>query len=129
MIIPYIYWNSKNTGYSVLVNFNYQADQFHNNYSETENKQFAEQFSEITSEFLRLMQLGNLCTSVETQKAVETQYEFTCQFWQPNREMFKSLAMMYILPSGYQKYYQDIHPNLGQYVYDAICFWADENLD
>lgn len=111
------------------MNFNYRADQFHNNYSEIENKQFSEKFSEITDEFLRLMQLGFSYLSVEAQMAVKNQYEFTCEFWQPSRESFKSLAMMYILPSDYQNYYQNIHPNLGQYVYAAICFWADKNLE
>lgn len=67
--------------------------------------------------------------SEETQAVVKAQYEFTCQFWQPSREAFKSLAMTYILPTEYSKYYQNLGEGLGQYVYDAICYWSDRNLD
>jgi hypothetical protein len=111
------------------VQSNYHSSQYQNNYTNEQNQQFTEQFSLITGRFQELMLQGILHTSAEAQAAVKAQYDFTCKFWQPNREAFKSLAMTYILPTEYSKYYQNLGEGLGQYVHDAICYWSDQNLD
>lgn len=107
----------------------YHSSQYQNNYSKAENQKFTEQFGEITGRFQELMLKGLSPTSEEAQAAVKAQYDFTTKFWQPNREAFKSLAMTYILPTEYSKYYQNLGDGLGQYVYEAICCWSDNNLD
>ena len=115
--------------YTSPVQSNYHSTKYQNNYTKEQNQQFTEQFSLITGRFQELMMQGIPYTSDEAQAAVKAQYDFTCQFWQPNREAFKSLAMTYILPTEYSKYYQKLGEGLGQYVYDAICYWSDQNLD
>lgn len=108
---------------------NYHSSKYQNKFTKEENQQFTEEFSLITGRFQELMLQGIPYTSDEAQAAVKAQYEFTCKFWQPNREAFKSLAMTYILPTEYSKYYQNLDDGLGQYVYDAICYWSDQNLE
>ena len=107
----------------------YHSSQYQNNYSKEQNQKFTEEFSAITSQFQELMRQGFPPTSDQAQAVVKAQYDFTTRFWQPNKEAFKSLAMTYILPTEYSKYYQNLGEGLGQYVYEAICHWADLNLD
>ena len=47
-------------------------------------------------------------------------YDFILQFWTPNKEAYKSLAMTYILPSPYRDSYEEVAQGLGKYHYDAV---------
>ena len=109
--------------------FGYHSGQYVNNFSETENKQFATAFDEITQGFKVAMEQGLEAGDASVQELVRKHYEFCLQFWKPNRESYKSLAMSYILPSPYQETYEAVAKGLGKYHYDAIVYFADENLE
>ena len=66
--------------------------------------------------------------SVQMQLAVKKHYEFCLQFWEPNRESYKSLALSYILPSPYRDSYEGYREGLGQYIYNAVVEFADREL-
>jgi hypothetical protein len=74
------------------------------------------------------MEQGLATSDEAVQDLVKRHYEFCLQFWKPDRESYKSLAMSYILPSPYQESYEAIAKGLGKYHYDAIVLFADENL-
>jgi hypothetical protein len=109
--------------------FGYHSGQYVNNFSETENKQFAAAFDEITQGFKVAMEQELEAGDEQVQDLVRKHYEFCLQFWKPNRESYKSLAMSYILPSPYQETYEAIAKGLGKYHYDAIVEFADKNLE
>ena len=67
--------------------------------------------------------------SAEMQQAVRKHYEFCLKFWQPDRESYKSLAMSFVLPTGYRETYEGFREGLGKYIYDAAVIFADKNLD
>jgi len=108
--------------------FGYHSDQYVNNYSEAENKQFTAAFSQITEGFRVAMEQGLGAEDEKVQELVRQHYEFCLQFWKPDRESYKSLAMSYILPSPYQESYEAVAKGLGQYHYDAMVIFADKNL-
>jgi len=108
--------------------FGYHAGQYLNKYSEAENKQFSVAFTEITDGFKVAFEQGLSADHEEVQELVRQHYEFCLQFWKPDRESYKSLAMSYILPSPYQESYEAVAKGLGQYHYDAIVIFADKNL-
>jgi hypothetical protein len=108
--------------------FGYQSGQYVNNYSEAENKQFTTAFSQITEGFRIAMMQGLGADDVKVQDLVRQHYEFCLQFWKPDRDSYKSLAMSYILPSPYQESYEAVAKGLGQFHYDAIVIFADQNL-
>ena len=108
--------------------FGYHAGQYLNKYSEAENKQFSVAFTEITDGFKVAFEQGLSADHEEVQELVRQHYEFCLQFWKPDRESYKSLAMSYILPSPYQESYEAVAKGLGQYHYDAIVIFADQNL-
>jgi hypothetical protein len=101
--------------------FGNHSEQFQNNYSKEEEKKFTQVFGELTSEFAAKMAEG-------IHELVKRHYEFILQFWTPNKESYKSLAMTYILPSPYRDSYEEVAKGLGKYHYDAICIYADRNL-
>jgi hypothetical protein len=108
--------------------FGYHAGQYLNKYSEAENKQFSVAFTEITDGFKVAFEQGLSADHEEVQELVRQHYEFCLQFWKPDRESYKSLAISYILPSPYQESYEAVAKGLGQYHYDAIVIFADQNL-
>lgn len=109
--------------------FEYHSEHFQNKYSEQENKQFAQQFSEITGEMFELMKAGALASDAKCQDIVSKHYKFITQFWKPNKQAYKSLAMMYVLPSDYKAFYDKYDKDFGSFTYQAISIWADNNLD
>jgi hypothetical protein len=104
------------------------GEQFHNSYSKEENQRFTQEFGELTQEFAALMAQGIAVTDDSVQVLVKRHFDFCLQFWTPTKEAYKSLAMSYVLPSPYRDAYEDVAPGLGKFHYEAICFWADQNL-
>ncbi|MFM1784249.1 MAG: hypothetical protein RLZZ579_526 [Actinomycetota bacterium] len=66
--------------------------------------------------------------SEQMQQAVRKHYEFCLRFWKPERESYKALAMSYILPTGYKDTYEGYKLGLGKYIYEAVVYFADNNL-
>ncbi len=108
--------------------FGIHSEQYQNNYSKEEEQKFTQVFGELTSEFAAKMAEGVHASDESVQELVKQHYDFILQFWTPNKEAYKSLAMMYILPSQYRDSYEDVAKGLGKYHYDAVCIWADKNL-
>jgi len=108
--------------------FGHHSGQYVNKFSEAENKQFSVAFDEITQGFKAALEQGLEASDDSVQELVRRHYEFCLQFWKPNRESYKALAMSYILPSPYQESYESVAKGLGKYHYDAIVIFADKNL-
>lgn len=104
------------------------SGQYVNNFTDVENRAFTATFSEITEGFRDAMLEGLAVSDPKVQHLVKQHYEFCLQFWKPNRESYKSLALSYILPSPYQESYEAVAKGLGQFHYEAIVIYADTNL-
>ena len=108
--------------------FGIHSEQYQNNYSKEEEQKFTQVGGELTSEFAAKMAKGVHASDESVQELVKQHYDFILQFWTPNKEAYKSLAMTYILPSQYRDSYEEVAKGLGKYHYDAVCIWADKNL-
>ena len=109
--------------------FGIHAEQYQNNHTPQEIKEFTKVFGELTTEFAEKMKSGTSVSDESVQSLVKRHFEFCSQFWTPTKEAYKSLAMSYVLPSPYRDSYEGVAEGLGKYHYDAICIWADKNLD
>jgi hypothetical protein len=109
--------------------FGIQSEQYANKYSKEENQKFTQVFGELTLKFAEKMKAQVAASDIEVQELVKQHYEFCLQFWTPTKEAYKSLAATYILPSDYRDSYEEVATGLGKYHYDAICIWADKNLN
>ena len=86
------------------------------------------QFDQITLKMVSALDAGENYSSEQMQQAVQEFYDFTCQFWTPTKEAWKSMAMSYVLPTGYRDTYESYREGLAKFVYDAVCHFADNNL-
>ena len=110
------------------MNFGNHSEQYQNKHSKAEFQKFTEEFGELTAEFAAKMSEAIPAGDESVQELVKQHYEFTLEFWTPDKESYKSLAMTYILPSPYRDSYEEVAEGLGKYHYDAISIWADKNL-
>ncbi len=108
--------------------FGIHSEQYQNNYSKEEVQKFTQIFGDLTSEFAARMADGVHASDESVQELVKKHYNFIFQFWTPNKEAYKSLAMSYLLPTPYRDSYEEVAKGLGKYHYDAIGIWAENNL-
>ena len=101
---------------------------YQNNHTQEENQKFASQFDAITVQMVNCLDQNLPAESEQMQQAVKQHYEFCLQFWKPDRESYKSLAMSYILPTDYKDTYEGYRTGLGQYIYNAVGVFADREL-
>lgn len=97
--------------------------------TQEENENYTIAFNSLSNKFLEAMKSKLAVSSAEVQNLVAEHYTFVSQFWAPNRESYKELAQMYILPTDYRETYEALAPGLAQYHYEAMVIWADLNLD
>lgn len=108
--------------------FEFHASQFADQHTQEERQQFTVEFEAITSAMFEAMKSGVSPHSPEVQELVQSHFEFVSRFWTPNQTAYKNLALMYIVPSDYRDYYENVGNGLSKFTYDAICIWADANL-
>ncbi len=101
---------------------------YQNNYSQEENQKFASQFESITHKMVACLDQSLPASSEQMQQAVKEHFDFCLQFWTPDKESYKSLALSYILPTPYKETYEGYREGLGQYIYEAVVEFADREL-
>jgi hypothetical protein len=101
---------------------------YQNNFSREQNQAFTQAFTELTETFKDAFAAGLSTNDQQVQELVREHYEFCKQFWTPNREAYKSLALSYLLPGPYRDSYEAVMPGLAKYHYDAMVQWAEQNL-
>lgn len=112
-----------------MINDEYLSGSYYQNgYSKEQNQNFAVEFDQITRKMLVVLDSGHSYSSKAMQDVVREYYNWILQFWTPDRESFKSLAMNYVLPTGYRDTYEGYREGLGKFVYDGICHFADNEL-
>jgi hypothetical protein len=97
-------------------------------YTAAQQSEFAAIFDAITLRMVDALRAGLSFDSDQMQSAVREHYEFCLRFWKPSRTAYKSLAMSFILPTGYRDTYEAYAEGLGKFVYDGLCHFADNNL-
>lgn len=108
--------------------FGIHSDQYQNQHSKEVQQKYIQIFSELTADFASKMAEGIPADDKRVKSLVKQHFDFILQFWTPNKDAYKSLAMTYLLPSPYRDHYEEVADGLGKFHYDAICIWADRNL-
>lgn len=105
-----------------------QIQGIHDAYSAKQQAEYKAQHDAIATEIARLMGEGAEITDQLVQEQIKRHYEFICQFWKPNKQAYKSLALTYVLDPAFEATYESFAPGLAKYIKSAIEIWADENL-
>ena len=98
-------------------------------YTAAQQSQYKAQHDAIATEVARLMTEGRVFSDQEVQDQIKKHYEFVAQFWTPNKQAYKSLALTYVLDPAFEATYESFAQGLAKYIKSAIEIWADQNLD
>ena len=105
-----------------------QIQGIHDAYTAKQQSEYKAQHDAIATEVARLMGEGAEITDQVVQEQIKKHFEFVCQFWKPNKQAYKSLALTYVLDPAFEATYESFAPGLAKYIKSAIEIWADENL-
>ena len=84
-------------------------------------------FAEICQNLVTVMQQPLPADSMEAQALVRQHYQWMCQFWTPNRESYKGHTCL-ILDSELRNAYTEHHPELPEFIAQAIKIFAEKEL-
>jgi len=98
-------------------------------YTAEQQSQYKAQHDAIATEIANLMTEGKAFNDLAVQEQIKKHYEFVSQFWKPNKQAYKSLALTYVLDTAFEATYESFAPGLAKYIKSAIEIWADQNLD
>jgi hypothetical protein len=97
-------------------------------YTEDQQAQYKAQHDAIANAIAEQKRKGSLYNDVDVQKLIANHYAFVKQFWTPNKQACKSLALTYVLDPAFEATYESFEPGLAAYLKKAIEIWADQNL-
>jgi hypothetical protein len=98
-------------------------------YTEGQQAEFKTQHDAIAKAIADQKRKGALFSDIDVQKLIADHYAFVQQFWTPNKQAYKSLALTYVLDPAFEEVYESFEPGLAKYIKSAIEIWADQNLD
>jgi hypothetical protein len=98
-------------------------------YTEGQQAQYKAQHDAIAKAIADQKRKGVQFDDVDVQKLIADHYAFVQQFWIPNKQAYKSLALTYVLDPAFEEVYESFEPGLAKYIKSAIEIWADQNLD
>lgn len=90
-------------------------------------EQTREEFAEICTELVKIMESGLEADSQEAQDQIRRHFKWICQFWTPNRESYKGHTQL-IVDSDLRQAYTTHHVELPEFVTAAIKAFADREL-
>lgn len=64
-------------------------------------------------------------TSPEMQEKIAQHYNSLRTFYEPNLEMYRGLANMYVADPRFTKYYEKYAPGLAEFFKEAMLYWVD----
>ncbi|MFY0546441.1 MerR family transcriptional regulator [Brevibacillus sp. H7] len=88
----------------------------------------AAQGEEFHKEFAAAIERGEAVDSPEVQKLVQKHFEWINNFYTPTKEVYAGLGDLYVDHPDFRKFYEKYHPQLAEYLRDAIKIYADQNL-
>jgi DNA-binding transcriptional MerR regulator len=88
------------------------------------NKVLAEA-GKLTEEIAGAMKAGDLPTSDKVQKLIARHYDGLRAFYEPNLEIYRGLAEMYVADPRFKANYEKVAEGLAEYIRDGMVYYAD----
>lgn len=82
----------------------------------------------ITQEIATAMENGKEVSSRYVQKLIGQHYNSLRAFYEPNPQMYRGLARMYLADRRFTRFYEDIAEGLAQFMSEAMEVYADNLL-
>ena len=72
-------------------------------------------------------QMGQGAKSPEAQALIAKHYNNLRNFYEPNLEMYRGLAEMYVQDERFKAYFEQYAPGLTQFMHDAMLEYCEQN--
>lgn len=90
-------------------------------YTKADWERFKDENVQINTDIIRLIEEGVAATDVRAMDAVERHRMLIDRWFYPcSREMHARLSEMYVADERFRRTYEEMHPGMAQYMYDAI---------
>ena len=97
-------------------------------YTAAQQEQYTAQHEALAKAIADQKRKGAQFDDVDVQKLIADHYAFVKQFWTPNQQAYKALALSYVLDPAFEATYEAFETGLAKYLKSAIEIWADQNL-
>ncbi|AZL16344.1 TipAS antibiotic-recognition domain-containing protein [Rickettsiales endosymbiont of Stachyamoeba lipophora] len=87
-----------------------------------------QEFENLNLESKKAILEGLAVDSDQVQQLVRKHYIQVSKFWTPDRESYKGLGQLYTEHKDFVKLYNAVHPNLAQFLQQAIETFAEREL-
>lgn len=86
------------------------------------------QADELYAEFVKAINAGQTPDSPAIQTLTRRHYDLTCQFWTPNHDTYIALGEMYRSHPDFVAFYDNLHPDLLDFLNAAMQIFAKQHL-
>lgn len=96
-------------------------------WSKEELKEANKDLDELCKQLVSMIEKKCKPDCIEVQSVIPKHYEWLNQFWTPTKETYAEHAD-FIMETELRKFYDAYHPELAQFIADAIKMFAERNL-
>lgn len=98
------------------------------NWTQGDSREAKEKGDAIYHEIVKSIKKGLKPNSRTIQKIIEKHYQWVCLFWTPDRQHYIDLGTMYVDHPDFRKYFSEKHPELVEFLAEAMKEYAEQNL-
>ena len=91
-----------------------------------EMKKAFEENEKLTVEIAKRMKSGEPATGERTQKLIARHYDWLRAFYEPNTEIYRGLAEMYVADERFKQNYEKLAVGLAEYMKEGMMKYAEE---
>ncbi|HCJ1109650.1 TPA: MerR family transcriptional regulator [Legionella pneumophila] len=91
-------------------------------------EQFKQEGEQLNQELAKAMSNHLKPADIEVQALIQRHYSWVKNFWTPTKESYIGLAQMYLDHPDYREFYNKYHPNLVEYLIEAMGVFAERKL-
>jgi len=84
-----------------------------------------EKSRKLTEEIARCLRSGEKPTGDKTQQLIAKHYDGLRAFYEPNPQMYRGLAEMYVADDRFKTNYENVAKGLAQFMHDAMMAYCD----
>lgn len=82
----------------------------------------------VYADLVKAIDSGLTADSDSVQAIIDRHYKLTCIFWTPNKETYVALAHMYRANADFEAFFDNIHPELLDFMIEAMTQYATTTL-
>ena len=97
-------------------------------WKELDYKIAQEDYHQLNEQLRDEIERSSTASDFSVQSLIQKHYELVCRFWTPDRNAYIGLGESYCDHPDFQKYYFGYHPDLAEFIRDAMAVYANNQL-